>query len=328
MKRAIINSILTGCLVLCSLGAGAQNAIFAPYKPAKLVADTIFVYDTVFVTDTLRIYLPTKNMTVIHQLPTQDASSGLVIRNAGKENILIISSGMAATISTNSITDSVNIFNVEKSEAVKKLSFFGVVFFAFQNMVLAQNDFHLNFGGGMYNLTTNNSLQTPKSPQFLAGLGYSRTMAAGKISLQAELNYHFLIRSDFDNVGNLMYQPNPLRNNEGFAQNYHLVNLPVSLQWNTKWFSPHAGLELYYKTSPKIPYVATTTSGESVSQPYYIAYHAIGWFIGFQVPISNRLRGNLNYFQGISTEYTAQFNGDQYSTKMRRLEVSLSYRLR
>jgi hypothetical protein len=243
---------------------------------------------------------------------------------------LIVTDGFAATFSPNVIMDSVHIFQLKHADPMKKMSFFGVLLFAFQNMVLAQHDFHLNAGGGAYMLRANTGEKTQIAPEFLAGLRYSRTVANGKIGLNADLSYHFMQASRFDSV-RLSANINTWVFNEGnnFNHNYHMLNLPLSVQWNTKWFSPVAGAEFYYKISPRISQFITDQSGATVeTRRYHVPYHGLSWFAGIEAPLNSRLKVGLRYFHGLTKEQTTSVNNILFATKMRRLEASACYRLR
>ena len=288
------------------------------------VPDTIFVYDTLFVTDTIRLI---KTVPTAENLPFRVLSS--LQSDQQPQKILIISPGFAATISKDLIISSEKNSQFKNSEKMKKIGFFGVILFAFQNIILSQNDIAINIGAGGYRLNSNySSIKTNIAPMFSTGVGYSHRFAKGNFNWNVDLNYHFMLRSDFDAAQTLPVTGTAITG-ENFKQNYHLFNLPVSLQWNAKWFSPLAGIEAYYKLSPRIAQTFTNSAtGEIVTQKYRVPYVGASWLIGLKCPLSNRLIARFAYFRGITKEFTAQYGGSMFQTKMQRMELSLRYQLK
>lgn len=290
--------------------------------------DTIFVYDTVFVTDTIKLYRPRHQSFREQLLPIPSPTCALLVRtDPGAKNLWAFQN-FAATFSASSIIDSSNNFYIQNYESMKKIGFFGIFLIASQNMLLSQNQISINLGSGLHNLSVNNSEKTTMAPNFFAGLGYGRPFAKGKLCLNADLNYHFLFRSDFGNVNSFDLSQQSFYGNEDFSRNYHLLNLPVSLQWNRKRFSPGIGAEFYYKHSPKINKTFNASDGSTFTATYVVPYHGLGLVASLQTSLTSRIKVRTSYFHGLTTEHTASIAGTTYQTRMRRLEIQMGYRLK
>ena len=106
--------------------------------------DTVFVYDTLFVTDT--VWLPHPGKQHHRLLPTLPPLQPEGFALGSPSKTLIFFSGNTATLANSDIIDSVNIIHLKNTDTMKKIGFFGVVFLAFQHMVLSQNHVTLNSG--------------------------------------------------------------------------------------------------------------------------------------------------------------------------------------
>jgi hypothetical protein len=307
MSKIAFSLLLAGVLLA---GQGrAQSRV----RQRVTVVDTLFVYDTIFVTDTIRVRKPAKKMARVEPLPART-----------EPTFWVISSTPGATLLTRSIMGADTVFQFKQSATMKKVSFLGVVLFAFQHLVLAQNNLSLNVGTGGYNLRSTTGLTSKTAAQLWVGGSYARDFVGGKIGLVADLNYHYLWSAEFEPQPGAVV---PIYD-ESFKQNYHLFNVPVAVQWNTRWLSPGFGAEWYYKLSPRIAQVLTDANGVPRNTSYRVPYHGGSWFAGVEVPCSSRAKARLRYYQGFTTEYKASFGSTSFWTKMRRLEVNLSYRLR
>lgn len=309
-----------------TLSAQSRTARRLPSLRAH--TDTIFVYDTVFVTDTIKLYRPRRKSFRDQLLPIPSQTCALLVRTDPKIKNLWISPSFAATFSANNIIDSTNNIYIQNYESMKKIGFFSVVLIAFQNMILAQNQISINLGSGLHNLSVNKSEQTAMAPNFFAGLGYGRPFAKGKLCLNADLNFHFLLRSGFDNVQSFDFSRQIFYESEDFKNNYYLLNLPVSLQWNRKRFSPGVGAEYYYKNSPNITQVFNASTSYEYTTTHVIAYHGFGLLASLQTQLASRIKVRVGYFHGLTTELSSRIAGTTYKTRMRRLEIQMGYRLK
>ncbi len=296
----------------------------------KIIYDTLFIYDTIFVTDTIRL----KRCNAIEQLPP---SNIFETNNGTTQKNLIINKYFAATISVNHIllSDSNQYFlTIKKFDKMKRLNFFGVVLFAFQNMVVAQNNVSLSLGGGAYNLKTSENFVRDQSRArgnstteltglFKIGINGERNFFKSKISIGSSLNYHFLKGADFPAYD---YTGNPTVVSEGYRKNYHMISIPLFVRWNAKSVKPFSGAEFYDKITPKIAEEATSST--SKVEYYQYVYIGASALFGFDVDLSKRIQARFVYAQGLTTEHSLQSSGNTYSTKMKRFEISLMYNLK
>ena len=302
----------------------SANSLFAQsqasYTPASILQDTVFVYDTVFITDTVRIRYKQPAM---EPLPASLLLSG---QEGTSQKYVIISATGAATFSLVRIIDSVNISPFKHSDSMKKIGFFGVVLFAFQHMVLAQNNISINVGGGGYRNKVNSTMSSKTAPEFLLGVGYQKDFANGKLSFNADADYHFLAESNFDAVPR--YNGFDIFTNDQQYSNYHALSLPVALSWNTPWFSPGIGVEYYLKKTPLIKKEYLNNGVEPYTSEYIVVNHGVSLLASIQAPVNSRMKMRLVYAVGLLPESAGYYNGTAFQSYQQRLEMKLSYRLR
>lgn len=290
------------------------------YMPASIRQDTVFKYDTVFVTDTVRVRYKQPEM---EQLPAGLLLSG---QEGNAQKYLIISATGAATFSPIRIIDSVNNSPFKQTDSMKKIGFFGVVLFAFQHMVLAQNNISINVGGGGYRNKVNSTMSSKTAPEFLLGVGYQKDFANGKLSFNADADYHFLAESNFDAVPR--YNGFDIFTNDQQYSNYHALSLPVALSWNTRWFSPGIGVEYYLKKTPLIKKEYLNNGLEPYTSEYIVVNHGVSLLASIQAPVSSRTKMRLVYAVGLLPESAGNYGGTAFQSYQHRLEMKLSYRLR
>lgn len=221
---------------------------------------------------------------------------------------------------------------------MKKIGFFGVVLLAFQQMVLAQNNIALNAGFGYYRMTTNSQMVSKPGATFIGGLGYRRDLWPGKLSAGCELNFHYMLRSDFDTLmttGQFAGLPNPLMQGADFTRDPFMFQLPVFLRWQTRWVNPSVGAEVYYKVTPRKGTVfykeftpgSTPTVVRQEIQRYRTPYVGFSLTAGLDVPLSSRFLLGVTYFHGLTTEQAVNLGGVQITSTMKRWELKARYRL-
>lgn len=104
------------------------------YYPIEAQRDTIFIYEEIIVYDTIVVYdtIPKS----IENIKTKRQNTELI--TGEKAKLLLFYDNKAATISLDSIILKENqILLIKNSESMKKLSFIGLVLFAFNSMVLS-----------------------------------------------------------------------------------------------------------------------------------------------------------------------------------------------
>lgn len=290
--------------------------------------DTVFVYDTLFVTDT--VWLPHPGKQHHRLLPTLPPLQPEGFALGSPSKTLIFFSGNTATLANSDIIDSVNIIHLKNTDTMKKIGFFGVVFLAFQHMVLSQNHVTLNSGLGVYRMLATPQMTSNPGADFSIGVGFRRDIVAGKLSAGGELNFHLMMRSDFDTLlhsGQYAGFRNPLTGDEDFSRKPLMINLPLFLRWQTPWLSPSIGADFYYKITPRKGIVVSNDGQILENARYRTPYAGVGLLFGLDAPISSRVSLGLTYVHGLTRERSADFNGTLFSTRMQRLELRARYRL-
>ena len=329
-------------LLFFALKINAQNTKQNFSFKNKITYDTLYVYDTLRVTDTLR--LPVK-VAALPALEKCELSYVLLtIPTQENEKFLILNENFAATFSTKRILLSENknnSFTIKTSDKMKKIGFFGVVFFAFQHLVVAQNNLSLNIGTGGFQLVTqeipstfspgSSKFQTKTSPLFKIGVSASRDFAQHKFSIITGLNYSYLRGTPFTVVSNFRStQERYLSEGTNYETYNHLWNIPLAIRINAlKIFKPTFGLEGYFKASPVMtspnPYRNIGT-GQVEYPKSVVHYWGTSWIAGFDVEISPKLGIRLNYAKGMAVEF-GKGQGSFLQTKMNRFEISALYHL-
>lgn len=193
------------------MSVSAQEMKDLLHSQHSIVYDTLFVYDTIFVTDTLRLLEHNTLVQALENLPFQFISLENTTKNKDNEQILILNKNFAATFSHQRIllSDTKNHkFTIKKSDKMKKINFFGLVFIAFQNMVIAQDLVSFSLGSGFYNQQTSSTVTidynnikgkstTPTKPFIKLGAHLSWLVFQDELRVETGLQYYFLQRSDF-----------------------------------------------------------------------------------------------------------------------------------
>jgi hypothetical protein len=294
--------------------ANGQNKKFNNNKDTLIVYETIIVYDTIFVYDTIKLFDNVKlNKIEPKGLELNILQYDTISRRA---NLLIISRNQTATIPINGIILSENIKNLK---SMKKLSFFGMVLFAFQSMVIAQTNIGITAGGGTWWVKSNNPFGNVEfSPTFNAGL-FLKQPLSNAIYLKMEVNYTFL-------MNNYSYKAvvdtfNNSIGDEEAATDYHQISLPLHVGYKIGKFSPFLGVEYSYRFS------------ESWLNKQIHSWGVIG---GLNYFINDKFSVSLNYYQGFTSDYikkgtiidpfTKEKIGDyNYFWKSSRLGLTLYY---
>lgn len=263
--------------------AKGQNKKINNNRDKLIVYETVIVYDTIFIYDTVKISDHAK----LNKIKSKQLILNVLQYDTANQraNLLIISPNQTATIPINSIILNENI---KKYESMKKLSFFGVVLFAFQNMVIAQTNFGVSAGGGTWWAKSNNPFGSVEfSPTFNTGLFFSQPLS-NAFNLKMEVNYSYL-------MSNYSYKAivdtlNWVVTGEGeSATNYHQISLPLQVGYKIGEFRPFLGVEYSYRFS------------ESWLDKRIYSFGVIG---GVNYLFNDKFSVSLNYYQGLSDDYT------------------------
>jgi hypothetical protein len=324
MNRLFLILYFLNCLGAQTI---AQDTL---YKNKKMNRDTLFVYDTVYVTDTVWLSKrQTPSPRQLAPLPSGQSATGLALLSADKKYLLISSDG-TATFGRDSIIGIDYLSNLNNVYPMKKASFLAVMLFAMQHMVFAQNHVSLNVGTGGYRMLSNPSSPSPIAPVFSGGLGFRHNVVADKISVGAELNFHYMYRSDFDSiisVGPYAGFPHPLNDREDFSRKPFMINIPLYLRLQTSWASPSVGAEYYYKVTPN-RYFLEDNGTVLEDERYRTAYHGASVWGGLDIALASRWTLGMAYFVGLTKEKQSAARDFTMYSKMSRGELRLKYQLR
>ena len=304
--------------------------------------DTIFIYDTLVIVDTVRISRPLIDFKDLEKIPSKELSY-IEVKNAiSDEKLLIFSNGKTATLSNSDINSVNNNFNSKKSDEMKKIGFLGVVLFAFQNMVLAQNDVGIYLGSGAYNLLVLDEENTNFVPTLNLGISYQELFANDKLFYDVKLNYSYLSQTSFNSVDSISISTielpliappittMPNTTIEAATSKYHcnILSLPLTLGLNGGKFRPFIGVEPYFKD---YQYISTPVdTPENRLTGFGVSSTSIGAnaILGFQIPFSKRFSLNASYARQFTIEEVPDI---QYSpnkdVQFQRLDLSIRYRL-
>ena len=310
--------------------------------------DTIFIYDTLVVVDTIRISRPPIDFKDLEKLSSKKLSY-LEVKNAhSNEKLFIFSNGQTATLSDSNIKSVNNNFNSKKSDEMKKIGFLGVVLFAFQNMVLAQNDVGVYLGSGIHNIIVEDLENTEFAPSIHVGLSYQKSISKDKMFFNAKLNYSRLTTTDFKFTDSLYINvrslpeitgPFPIEEIEtetiaeeaNVSSQFNLFSVPLTLGINGRIVRPFWGVEPYYRTFTH--WYQTSTPDVSTSEPSFFRGHSsyelgLNVMLGFQISLSKRLSINAAYARQITNGYEQVLNTKpNTSIKNQRMDLTLRYRL-
>jgi len=304
--------------------------------------DTIFVYDTLIIVDTIHISRTPIDFKDLEKLSSKKLSY-LEVNNAKTdEKLFIFSNGQTATLSNSYINLTNNNLNSKNSDEMKKIGFLGVMLFAFQNMVLAQNDIGVYLGSGAYNLLVLDEKNTNFVPSINLGISYQVPFANDKLFYDIKLNYSYLSKTKFNSVDSVSISvidfpfTGPPVNNmpmttiKAATSRYHcsILSLPLTLGLNGGSFRPFIGIEPYYKD---FQYLSTPSdSQENSLTGFGVSSTSIGAsaIVGFQIPFSKRFALNASYLRQFTVEDVPNI---QYSpnkdVQFQRLDLSIRYRL-
>lgn len=271
--------------VLFSFFAHGQNLRYTENRDTLYVYETVIVYDTVYIFDTIKIsdnFLPAKidgKRLEINILQFDIESQ--------QANLLRISRDQTATIPLNGIilTD-----NNKKIESMKKLSFLGVVLFAFQSMVIAQTNYGISAGVGTWWATSNHpNASVGFSPTFNAGFFIKQPLGKA-VFLQLDANYTFLNNNSSYKVA----VENPVWGTIGdgeSASDYHQITVPLEVGYKIGKFSPLLGIEYSYRFSE--PWLKRQI-------------HSFGFIGGVNYSINDKFSIGLNYYQALTKDISIE----------------------
>lgn len=259
-----------------------------------VVYDTVFVYDTAYVKPDVNDITPDKLKSIsLLQLDT--------IKH--QANLLLISNHQTATFPINHIILDENFnINIKNLESMKKLNFFGVVFIAFQAMVLAQTNYEVTIGSGIWWENGNTEyVDKPYSPLFNIGLFAKRNFTDKSIGLKTGIEYNYLFSSGtykYDGTVGVWYSPEgyDLENiNSKYGAGLHNISIPLLIFYDKYRIQPFVGINYnYLVTGMQTSLAGTVFISDS---------HNIGLNLGTCLRLNERMAINLEYKHNLTSDY-------------------------
>lgn len=270
--------------LLSSLMAGlATNA----QRPADSKKDTVYVYktkvvyDTIYVTDTVieKVFVHTPNPTTLSILRLDTLHK--------KAALTVVSSNYTANIPLSQI---VYTDNFGKAAGMKKLSFMGVVMFAFKNMVVAQTDLGVSIGSGIWWANCSKPLATAAyKPTLNVGL-HARIPVDERFFIHGQIKYHYLApNTSYKTVIDTVYFSEVGAAESG--SEYHQLSLPLKLGYILGPVQAAAGLEASYRISE--PWLARNSWQFGMLAS--IGYH-----------LSKPFAMELEYYHGLTNDFSLE----------------------
>ena len=285
--------------------ANAQTDTVYVYEDV-VVYDTIVVYDTVFIKPDFNNILPLKLKSInLLQLDTINHQA----------NLLIISDQQTASFSINHIILDENFSkNIKNSESMKKLSFFGVVFFAFQAMVLAQTNYEVSIGSGVW--WENGNLEyvdKPYSSLLNVGFFAKRNFTDKSFGLKTGIEYGYLLGSNdykFDGTVGIWHSEDGIEFesvNSNFGAGQHNISIPILIYLDRYRVQPFFGLNYNY--------LSTGMQTSSTGTKYFSDSHNIGVNLGIGFRINKSIAINMEYKHNLTSDYgeAIYYEGSSYS---------------
>jgi hypothetical protein len=287
------------------------------------------VYDTVFIKPEINNILPLKLKSInLLQLDTINH----------RANLLLISDRQTATFSINHIILDENFSkNIKNSESMKKLNFFGVVFFAFQAMVLAQTNYEVSVGSGIW--WENGKLDYVDKPysSFLnAGIFAKRNFTDKNFGLKTGVEYSYLIGNGdykFDGTVGIWHSDDgsefeDINSNYGAGQ--HNISIPILIYFDKYRVQPFLGLNYNY--------LATGMQTSTTGTKYFSDSHNIGLNLGIGFRLNKLFTVNMEYKHNLTSDFGQSISsegsntgntvlGSSYDLKNAQAKLSIVYSL-
>ncbi len=267
----------------------AQNDTVYVYEDI-IVYDTLVVYDTVFIAPEINNTAPLKRKSInLLQLDTINHQA----------NLLLISDNQTATFPINRIILNKNIKNLKN---MKKLSFFSIVFFAFQTMVLAQTNYEISVGSGVWWETSDNEhLNTPYSALLNTGVFAKRNLTGRNIGIKTGIEYSYLLGSnnyEIDDTMGIWHSENSseleaINSNYGAGQ--HNISIPILIYFDKYKIQPFCGFNYNY--------LITNTQTSPTGTKFFSDSHNIGLNFGICFNINNLFSVNMACKHNLTSDF-------------------------
>lgn len=305
--------ILAAIATITSLKCNAQNDTIYVYED-------IISYDTIVVYDTVYERIGFDNTTLLQNKPLNKISTN---KNEPKF-FLIISDPKSATFGINEIILNENNLNLEN---MKKLGFLSVVFFAFNTMVLAQTEFEVSVGSGIWWQTKNiEEISFPKAITNNIGVYANRNINNLPIGIKIGVEYAFLQGINKNCTWDNTYSVQTILNdiNNIYKTNSHNITVPLLLYFNKFAIVPFAGINYNYLHSNNITDEITS---------FISATHNFGLEAGLNIKITPRFSATVDYRQNLTADKYSFGNAQSdvisdLELRNAQLRLSVTYKLK
>lgn len=284
--------------------ANAQSDTVYIYEDI-IVYDTVVVYDTVFVQAEIESSLESNgNQVSVLQLDTINKKANLVVINDQK----------TATIPINHIILNENInINNETSESMKKATFFGIVFFAFQAMVLAQTNYEASVGTGIWWQNGNlANVDKPHTPLLNAGLYAKRNFTDTKFGIKTGIEYSYLLgSSDYKKKETTGVWHSTGGNefddlNRNYGAGHHCLSIPFLVYYNKFRVLPFIGFNYNY--------LATGMQTSETGTAFFNDSNNFGLNGGLGFKVNQHFLINLEYKHNLTNDFGESITSDNNTT--------------
>lgn len=295
--------------------------LLASTKLSSAQSDTIYVYDDVIVYDTVVVY------DTVYVDPKPDFISIVKMDTTnGLANLLMISKNKTATIPVDRI---ILIENIKNSESMKKLTFLGVVFFAFKSIVIAQNSYDISLNNGAWWFTGKmEHSNRPTTPISSIGFHSSRAFGESSFGRRLGLELSALIPSQdfkYDGTPGVWHSDN----GEEYSHLNNLYGGPTTVMISVPF-------QVYYHKYKFQPYLGLNYNMWLLGEDEFghkQAAQNVALDFGFQYEFGKRMSVGLNLKQNILpdvdvTSVSDVVNNTNQSFKLRNSQAMISFRIK
>lgn len=270
------------------------------------IYEDVVVYDTIYIRDTIYTKSAEKELFPINQRSQFILQLDTVKHNT---NLLQLSNGKAATFPLNSIILYGNYCNnLKNSNGMKKLNFFGVVFLAFQTMVLSQTHYEMSIGSGVWwEHGKMDYVVKPYTSLYSVGFYAKKDLGKTPFGLKTGIEYSYFCRSrdyKFDGTVGVWHSIEGWefeRLNSHYGAGQHSIAVPVLFYFDRYRVQPFMGCSYkYLTTGPQYDYFGDRTFGVS---------HNIGVAMGCNIGLANRIAVNMEFRHNFTSDYSEGIDG-------------------
>jgi hypothetical protein len=319
-KIKCIIAVITGIMMYSQVEAQKDTVYI--YEDI-IIYETIVLYDTVFAKPTSNTISPI-NYNSINLRPIEPKKADLFF-NSGQQT---------ATFPDNYIILNENNYNVIKnSESMKKLSFLGIAIFAVHSLVMAQTDYEITFGSGIWWQSGKlEYVDKPYSPLFNVGLFAERNFPNSNFGAKAGLEYNYLLGSNnylYDGTPGVWHSKDGYEFesiNSKYGAGLHNITFPFLFYYQKNRIQPYLGLNYNY--------LASGFQHSSSGTTYYSGSHNFGLNIGTGIKLHEIISINIEFKHNLTNDFGADILGpvgasavmsSSYSLRNSQSKISLVY---